>query len=61
MEENINYLNKLFLKFKKEDCEKYENELEKIMKERKDEYSELFNELELINKSKIKIAFLLFS
>ena len=50
MEENNNYLNKLFLKFKKEDCEKYENELEKIMKERKDEYSELYNELELINK-----------
>ena len=61
MEGNNNYLNKLFLKFEKEDCAKYENELEKIMKERKDEYSELYNELELINKRKIKIAFLLFS
>ena len=61
MEENINYLNKLFLKFRNEDFTKYENELETIMKERKDEYSKLYTEIELISKRKIKIAFLLFS
>ena len=43
MEENKNYLNKLFLKFRNEDFTKYENELETIMKERKDEYTKLYN------------------
>ena len=61
MEENKNYLNKLFLKFRNEDFTKYENELETIMKERKDEYTKLYTEIELISKRKIKIAFLLFS
>ena len=61
MEENINYLNNLFLNFEKEDYTQYQNEFETIMKERKDEYSQLYNELELIDKRKIKIAFLLFA
>ena len=61
MEKNHNYLKNLFLKFEKENYTKYQNEFEAMLKERKDEYLELYNKLELINKKKVKLAFLLFS
>ena len=61
MSENSKNLKNLSLKLSKEDYINYKEELEKIMKGKKDEYSDLNEIFESFNQKKIHLSFLLFS